>query len=172
MTAVDFKTSVVNSCNKLRPFAISLTKNSEDAQDLLQETAYRALVNENLFKENTNLKAWLFTIMRNIFINNYRRKVKHNTIIDTSDNTFLLDSKADAPVLGNAAEVNFMMEDIHSSINLLSEEYRLPFMMHYEGFKYQEIADKLQVPLGTVKSRIFFARKELKERLKIYHKAV
>ncbi|MCB0515346.1 MAG: RNA polymerase sigma factor [Chitinophagales bacterium] len=168
MASINFKEMVVQNSARLTPFALNLTKDFSDAQDLVQETIYRALVNENLFRPNTNLKAWLFTIMKNIFINNYRRKVKQNTIIDTTDNLFYLNTKADGKSIGNQAEANFMMEDMQKAISELAEEYRLPFLMHYKGYKYQEIADQLKLPLGTVKSRIFFARKELKDKLAIY----
>lgn len=145
----------------LHAFAYNLTKNVEDAKDLFQETAYRAMTNRDKFREGTNLKAWLFTIMKNIFINNYRKKVKTNTIMDSSENLFYLNSGK--VVISNSAESNIMMKEIITMVDNLEENIRIPFLMHYQGYKYQEIADHLELPLGTVKSRIFFARKELKE---------
>lgn len=167
MVTTSFNHSVIAMSSNLKPYAINLTKDLEAAKDLLQETIFRALSNGDKYTQGTNLKAWLFTIMRNIFINNYRKKIKHNTIIDTTDNLFYLNSSQN--IIYNKAEGNFMLEDITKAINKLSDDYRIPFLMHYEGFKYQEIADHLQLPLGTVKSRIFFARKELKQKLSVYN---
>ena len=168
MTRTEFSSSIVNLSSNLRPFAIKLTQDVEAADDLVQETMYRALTNQEKFRDGTNLKAWLYTIMKNIFINGYRRRTKHKTIIDTTDNLFFLNSTHAGAITVNRSEANFMMEDITKAIANLSDDYRVPFMMHYKGYKYQEIAEDLNLPLGTVKSRIFFARKELKDRLKIY----
>jgi RNA polymerase sigma-70 factor (ECF subfamily) len=147
----------------LHSFAYNLTKNVEDAKDLYQETAFRALSNRDKFQPGTNFKAWIFTIMKNIFINNYRKKVKANTILDTTDNQYYLNSGTHAT--GNAAEGSMMLKELNFMVDNLDDSIRIPFLMHFEGFKYQEIADELQLPLGTVKSRIFFARKELKEKI-------
>ena len=98
--------------------------------------------------------------MKNIFINNYRKKVRANTIMDSTDNNFYINSGS--AVIANRAESNIMMDELTDMVNNLEDGIRIPFVMHYEGFKYQEIAEHLDLPLGTVKSRIFFARKELK----------
>ena len=135
----------------------------EDAKDLYQETAYRALFNRDKFQPDTNFKAWMFTIMKNIFINNYRKKVKANTILDTTDNQYYLNSGVHSTT--NAAEGGIMLKELNAMVSALDDSIRVPFTMHFEGFKYQEIADELQLPLGTVKSRIFFARKELEEKI-------
>lgn len=160
MSTVEFYSQFKNMSSLLHAFAYNLTKNVEDAKDLFQETAYRAMTNRDKFREGTNLKAWLFTIMKNIFINNYRKKVKTNTIMDSSENLFYLNSGK--VVISNNAESNIMMKEIITMVDNLEENIRIPFLMHYQGYKYQEIADHLELPLGTVKSRIFFARKELK----------
>ena len=157
----DFLTSSLNS------FAYNLTKNQEDAKDLYQETAFRAMTNREKFKPGTNFKAWTFTIMKNIFINNYRKKVKRNTIIDTTDNQFFINS-GDKTV-DNDAGRNILMDELKRMIDSLDESIKDPFVLHYTGFKYQEIADQLQLPLGTVKSRIFFARKALKEKIRKHY---
>lgn len=170
MKSTKFSKSVLNYSVNLKPYAINLTKDFEAAKDLLQETMYRALMNEDKYTKGTNLKAWLFTIMRNIFINNYRKKSKRNTIIDTTDNLYYLNSTQDA--LPNSAESAFVIEDIEVAIDSLSDDYRVPFMMYFNGFKYQEIADYLGLPLGTVKSRIFFARKQLKAQLTSYQPSI
>jgi len=164
MTKSDFNNSFYTLTPSLQSFAYNLTKDSEEAKDLYQETAFRAMTNRDKFKAGTNLKAWLFTIMKNIFINNYRKKSKANTIMDNTDNLYFLNSSENSIV--NGAGTNIMMDELNTMIKNLEESIRVPFEMHYVGFKYQEIADKLELPLGTVKSRIFFARKELKRQIK------
>jgi RNA polymerase sigma-70 factor (ECF subfamily) len=159
----EFNSKLSSLTTLLHSFAYNLTKNSEDAKDLYQETTYRALFNRDKFQPGTNFKAWMFTIMKNIFINNYRKKVKANTILDTTDNQFFLNSGAHAT--GNAAEGDMMLKELNGMVDNLDDSIRVPFLMHFEGFKYQEIADELDLPLGTVKSRIFFARKELKDKI-------
>jgi RNA polymerase sigma-70 factor, ECF subfamily len=161
MSVLEFNHSFAKVNSPLLNFAYNLTKNMEDARDLYQDTAFRALTNRDKFKPGTNFKAWLFTIMKNIFINNYRRKAKTNTIIDTSDNLFFLNSGS--VTIDNDAGRNILITEIMSIITSLDDSLRIPFMMHYEGYKYQEISEELQLPLGTVKSRIFFARKEIKD---------
>lgn len=147
----------------LHSFAYNLTKNIEDSKDLFQETAFRALSNREKFRTGTNFKAWCFTIMKNIFINNYRKKVKQNTIMDSTDNDYYINSGKNRVL--NTAESNFMTEEIKAMVDGLDDGLRIPFVMHFQGFKYQEISEHLSLPLGTVKSRIFFARKELKNLL-------
>jgi len=161
-----YQNDIINFSSTLKPFAYNLTKDVEDAKDLVQETVFKALRYKDKFNEGTNLKAWMFTIMRNIFINNYRRKVKQNTVVDTSENNFLINS---SPLTArNDGENKMVMQDINTAIEVLNTDVKKPFLMHFEGFKYQEIADELDLPLGTVKSRIFFARKELKKKLYMY----
>ena len=159
MSSIEFQDKFNQLSTVLNTFAYNLTKNVEDAKDLFQETAFRAISNKDKFRPGTNFKAWLFTIMKNIFINNYRKKMKANTFQDSTDNMYYIDSAGMVP---NQAESNIMMNELQRMIGSLDESLRIPFMMHYEGHKYQEIADNLALPLGTVKSRIFFARKELK----------
>jgi len=161
MTQVEFYNKFEQMSSLLHSFAYNLTKNVEDAKDLFQETAFRAMTNRDKFRPGTNFKAWLFTIMKNIFINNYRKKVKANTIMDSTDNLYYINSGSNT--INNKAESNIMMKELIKMIEELDDSVKVPFLMHYQGFKYQEIADHLDLPLGTVKSRIFFARKELKE---------
>lgn len=153
-----FNNKVSEARGVLKPFAIKLTRDITDAEDLVQETVYKAIVNYEKFQTGTNLKAWLYTIMKNIFINDYRKKVSRNVIIDNTPNAYLLNSSI---TISNNAERAFVMEDINLALQKISAELRVPFLMHYKGYKYKEIADKLNLPLGTVKSRIFFARKDL-----------
>jgi RNA polymerase sigma-70 factor, ECF subfamily len=163
MTFLEFDSKLGGLTSVLLSFAYNLTKNSEDAKDLYQETAYRALSNRDKFQPDTNFKAWMFTIMKNIFINNYRKRIKANTVLDTTDNQFYLNSGAHA--IPNSAEGGMTMNELNGIVEVLDDSIKVPFLMHFEGHKYQEIAEHLDLPLGTVKSRIFFARKELKERI-------
>lgn len=160
MPAVEFNQMLIQNADFLKPFAVTLTKDQESAKDLLQETMYRALANKEKYSVGTNVKAWLYTIMRNIFINNYRRKVKQNTIFDNSPNDFLLDYQQSA--ITNEAESNIRIKEIQAAIYALPEIFKQPFMLYFDGYKYHEIADMLHEPLGTIKSRIHFARRLLK----------
>jgi RNA polymerase sigma-70 factor (ECF subfamily) len=150
--------------SKLGFFAKNLTSDPEDAKDLLQETLYKALTNRDKFQGDKNLKAWVFTIMKNTFINNYRRTVRSNTLIDSTDNSYYLNLRTDS--VFQSPESSHTEKEIRNAIGELPEDYRLPFEMHTKGYKYKEIAEYLDQPLGSVKSKIFFARKRLMERLK------
>lgn len=166
MATIDFNQLLVNNTEFLKPFAITLTRDNEVAKDLLQETMYRALANKEKYNVGTNIKGWLYTIMRNIFINNYRRKSKQNTIFDSTPNDFLLNYNQ--VTTANAAEGALKLKDIQAAIHQLPAIFRNPFMLYFEGYKYHEIADMLSEPLGTIKSRIHFARKLLKEQVSRY----
>jgi RNA polymerase sigma factor (sigma-70 family) len=166
MSTTEFNQMLVSNAEFLKPFAINLTRDTEAANDLYQETLYKALANHEKYNVGTNIKAWLFTIMRNIFINNYRRKAKQKTIFDNSNNDFLLDQKQ--ATVGNAAEGGLRMKEIQDAIQQLPEIFKTPFLLYFDGYKYNEIAEALNEPLGTIKSRIHFARKLLKEQLSRY----
>jgi len=163
MSTSEFNQMLVNNAEFLKPFAITLTRDSEAAKDLFQETLFRALSNKDKYSVGTNIKAWLYTIMRNIFINNYRRKVKQNTIFDSTPNDFLLNQTQS--VVANNAESTLRLKDIQEAIHNLPQIFRNPFLLYFDGFKYHEIADMLSEPLGTIKSRIHFARKLLKTQI-------
>ena len=162
MTAIDFNEKFNSITAQLQAFAYKLTSNMDDARDLYQETAYRAYKNMEKFQLNTNFKAWTMTIMKNIFINDYRKKVKSSVIFDGTENDYYINSGKN--VVNNEAGTNMMMEQLTEMIEGLDEDLRIAFLMNYQGYKYREIADQFNIPLGTVKSRIFFARKELKEK--------
>ena len=164
MSTKDFNQLLLQNTEFLKPFAVTLTKDQESAKDLLQETMFRALANHDKYSVGTNIKAWLYTIMRNIFINNYRRKAKQNTIFDNSSNDFLLDYNQST--IDNGAESSLRMKDIQAAIHGLPEIFKQPFMLYFEGYKYHEIAHALDEPLGTIKSRIHFARRLLKEQIR------
>lgn len=163
MSTVEFNELLLNNTEFLKPFAVTLTRDNEVAKDLLQETMYRALINKEKYNVGTNIKAWLYTIMRNIFINNYRRKSKQSTIFDNSPNDFLLNYNQ--VTTANSAEGSLKMKDMEFAIHRLPEIFRNPFVLYFEGYKYHEIADLLTEPLGTIKSRIHFARKILRGQL-------
>lgn len=164
MSTIEFNQLLVSNADFLKPFAVTLTRDTEAAKDLFQETLYRAISNKDKYNVGTNIKAWLYTIMRNIFINNYRRKAKQNTVFDSTPNDFLLNSSP-AAVISSNAESNLRVKDIQMAVFQLPEIFRNPFLLYFDGYKYHEIAEMLEEPLGTIKSRIHFARKLLKEQI-------
>jgi len=163
MSTTEFSELLLKNSEPLRPFAISLTRDNEIAKDLFQETLYKALANHEKYNSGTNIKAWLFTIMRNIFINGYRRNSRFKNIQEkeiaehTSENG---SSKTE-----NSAESLIRQKEISMAIHQLPEIFRKSFMLYVNGYKYHEIAEALNEPLGTIKSRIFFARKSLREQI-------
>lgn len=163
MTTIEFNNKLTNESSLLKNFALKLTRNSEDAGDLVQETYLKALRNQDKFADETNLRAWLMTIMKNIFINGYNRNTKKNSIIEEKKQGIL--SNRTYYKNYNNAEMNINVKQISKQIADLKDEFRIPFIRHFEGFKYEEIAEELNVPVGTVKSRIFLARKKLMEGL-------
>ncbi len=165
MTALEFGYRIESLTGSLKPYALKLTRDSEDANDLLQETFFKAYTNRTKFEEGTNLKAWMYTIMRNTFITNYQRMVRRNTFIDTTENSHFINHSA---VVENNAHGNFIHKDIQAALNELKDIYKIPFKLYFEGFKYHEIAKRLSIPIGTVKNRIHIARKELKDALTVY----
>ncbi len=166
MTAIEFKKVVQKEGSSLRHYAYQLTRNVEDTNDLVQDTMLKALMYQDKFADGTNLKGWLYTIMKNTFINNYRRMVKRNTFIDQTDNDFYLDSFANA--VRNNGEDRFIMKDMERAIENLPQNLKKPFTMNFKGFKYHEISEILRIPIGTVKTRIFVARRILREQLHVY----
>lgn len=168
MNKIEFNTQVVKEVNSLSSYAFYFTRDEENANDLVQDTMLKAFSYYNKFKEGTNLQAWLYTILKNTFINYYRRKVKTNSIIVKSDT--ISSSDLFKSSLRNAAEGRFVMDDIEHALSKLSEDYYSPFSMYYEGYKYHEIAEHFQIPIGTVKTRIHVARQQLKKKLKTYSK--
>ena len=116
--------------------------------------------------DNVNFKGWVFTIMRNIFINNYRKVVRSATIMDQTEDLYHLNLPQDSGF--ETPEGSVAAKEITAAINSFSDDYRIPFSMHVAGYKYNEIAEKMNLPLGTVKSRIFFARQRLQQTLKDY----
>lgn len=166
MANIEFSQMLVSNSEFLKPFAINLTRDNEEAKDLYQETLHKALANQEKYNSGTNIRAWLFTIMRNIFINNYRRKVKQRSIFDSTRAEYL--ENHSQLTVSNAAESEIRTKEIKKAMHQLPEIFRTPFLLYFDGYKYNEIADALNEPLGTVKSRIHFARKLLKEQISRY----
>lgn len=166
MGSKEFQTKLMAIQNNLLNFAFMLTSNRDNAYDLLQDTTLKALDNEDKYIDNTNFKGWVFTIMRNIFINNYRRVVRSATVIDQTEDLYHLNLSQDSGL--ETPEASFGAGEITDVINSFPDDYRIPFSMHVAGYKYNEIAKKMNLPLGTVKSRIFFARKKLQTRFADY----
>lgn len=165
MSTIEFYEALIGLEGNLKSFARSFTRNDEDANDLTQETMLRAINYKDYYQPQTNFRAWVYTIMRNTFINQYRRKMNANTIFDNSEDSYLMNqsvSKYQTPD-GYIEE-----KDITQKLESLENEYRVPFKMYFEGYKYKEIANSLNIPIGTVKSRIFIARKKLIDLLSAY----
>ncbi len=170
MNKPEFNSMVAQQAESLKTYALHFTHDDEDANDLVQDTILKAITYYNKFKDGTNLKGWLYTIMKNTFINNYRRITKVNTLVTKSDEISSANLTYSATT--NRGESKFIMEDIREALAELSDEYYVPFTMYFEGYKYHEIAVHLDIPIGTVKTRIHVARKSLKKSLKPYGNGV
>ncbi len=166
MNAQEFTQQIGNLSKVLKPFSLRLTKDIDDANDLLQDTLLKGYSNREKFTDGTNLKAWMFTIMKNTFITTYQKMMRRNTIIDISDNLYYINSIESSTE--NNSNGTFIQRDINSALKTLEETYLSPFMLYFVGYKYHEIADSLNIPIGTVKNRIHIARKELKQKLPMY----
>ena len=164
MSTTEFGSHIHQHKDLLISYAFQLTQNPDDANDLVQETYLKAITYSAKFKKGTNLKGWLYTIMRNTFINNYRRITKRNSFIDTQEEQYIIDSAKGYNTLNNG-ENKFMRRDIENAIDGLADDLRITFEMNAAGYKYHEIAEKLDLPIGTVKTRIFVARRKLRDQL-------
>jgi RNA polymerase sigma-70 factor (ECF subfamily) len=156
----EIDTLITANTEDLKLFALKFTNHRESAEDLVQDTIYKALANKQRFSANSNMRAWLYTIMRNIFINDYRRKETYQTVLlkccrrpDSVNVEFAIRS---------VFPVELEMKEIRERIHALPLVFKESFLLHIEGFKYDEIATMLDEPIGTIKSRIHFARKILK----------
>lgn len=163
-SSLDFKKNLVNAQDELFRFAFKLTSNRDDAHDLLQETSLKALDNQEKYIPNTNFKGWVYTIMRNTFINNYRKVVRGQMYVDQTDNFHSLNFPPEHKY--ESSENAYDLKEIRRIINSMPPDYSVPISMHVAGFRYREIAEKLNIPIGTIKSRIFFTRQRLQEDLK------
>jgi len=164
MNTLQFQQKLVGLQENMLNFALMLTADRDDAQDLLQDTTLKVLNNQEKFIDNVNFKGWVLTVMRNIFINNYHKVVRTQTIVDSSADLYNLDVTNDSGF--NSPDSSYQIQEISNAIEQLNDDLRVPFSMFVTGYKYHEIAEKLNLPLGTIKSRIFFARQELQKVLK------
>ncbi|RDC58148.1 RNA polymerase sigma factor [Pedobacter chinensis] len=168
MTQIEFNNMVNSHSSSLRLHALNFTKDVEDANDLVQDTMLKAIRFYQNFEEGTNFKGWLFVIMKNTFINNYRKNTKAKILITQDDDISSANLLLSAEKNGSVSKM--IVDDIQKALDHLPEAYSIPFIKYFEGFKYHEIADELQIPLGTVKTRIHVAREMLKKYLKMYAK--
>jgi RNA polymerase sigma-70 factor, ECF subfamily len=161
MTAIEFQSQLIKLKDSLMRFAFNLTSDKDDAKDLVQETFLRALKYSNQYEEESNIKAWTSTIMKNTFINNYRQGIRQNQYRDqTKDSVLINHTKTISP---DEPDSIYTIKEIYQNIERLEDKFRIPFEMHINGYKYKEIADELNLNIGTVKSRIFSSRKKLKD---------
>lgn len=163
MTEIQFNNKLINSKNHLHNYAFGLTSDREKANDLVQETMLKALTNRDKFQEGSNFKGWIFTILRNSFVTHYRKDILKNKAFNGGFNNFHLLIGKD--MIYPSPDSFYSTREIHSAIDDLQDKYRIPFNLFLEGYSYKEIAEEMDLPLGTVKSHIFFSRKRLKKAL-------
>ena len=166
MESKTFQAKLIKLQSNMLNFAYILTSNRDDAYDLLQDTTLKVLDNKDKYVDNVNFKGWVFTIMRNLFINNYRKIVRSGTVLDLTDDLYHLNLPQNSGY--ESPEGSLASKEITAIINSFEDSYKVPFSMHVAGYKYAEIAEHTGLPLGTVKSRIFFARQRFQRALKDY----
>jgi len=166
MTAIEFTHQVASLRSTLQMFTRRFTRDREESLDLVQDTILKALTYRDKFRDDTNLKGWLFTIMRNTFINNYRKNQRAKTTNDQSKDLYYLNVEEEHTF--NRPQESMEFKEIWRNMNSIKDEFMIPFKMHTTGYKYHEIAEHLDLPIGTVKNRIFHARKEIQKKLQGY----
>ncbi|MCC8093893.1 MAG: RNA polymerase sigma factor [Tannerellaceae bacterium] len=169
MNKAQFQKQLLGMSDSMRKLAFILTANRNDAHDLFQETYLKVWINREKFTDNRNFKGWVLTVMKHIFINNYNKIIRSHTVIEQEVDIYNLDTVNDSGF--NSPESAYRIQEINKAIGSLKPEYKKPFSLYVMGYKYNEIADMLGMPLGTVKSNIFSARQELKRRLDDDHSA-
>ena len=163
-------TNKINSVyNGLNKYALCLTSDREEANDLTQDTIIKVLTNKEKYIDGTNFEGWCYTIMRNSFINNYRANIRHNTIIDKTDNTYLLEANQKGYDMTDSI---ISHKELMEGVDSLNENLRKPFVMYITGYQYNEIAEKLNLPIGTIKSRIHSARLKLQNMFSDFRYAI
>src|SRR5687767_13990449 len=148
MTAVEFSNQLTGLQSTLKTFTRKFTADHDESLDLVQETILKALMYKDKFRDDINLKGWLFTIMRNTFINNYRKHQREKTSSDKSKALYQLNVKDHHTF--SSPDTNFEYKDIWSNVDQLPSDLLIPFKMHTSGYKYCEIAKHLEIPIGTV----------------------
>lgn len=146
--------------------ALRMTRNRSDAEDLVQEVYLRAYRRFHQFEERSSLKAWMFTILRNTFISQYRKNGRQPATISLDD---LTQVPSDGRPNDHTRGTEVLHDDLHAALDRLSDGSRTVLLLAYaEGLKYREIAQVMNCPLGTVMSRLFRARKQLREHLELH----
>ncbi|MEO1033906.1 MAG: RNA polymerase sigma factor [Bacteroidota bacterium] len=163
MKTANFESQITNLVQELHKYSRNFSRDHEESQDLVQDTILRALTYQSRFKENTNLKGWLYTIMRNIFINKYRKTKYDQTYLDNTETSYHLNVPDN--YTHHSPDRNYEYAEMWKNADTINPRWLTPFKLHTSGYSYIEIADQLSVPLGTVKNRIFMARKELQKQL-------
>jgi RNA polymerase sigma-70 factor (ECF subfamily) len=156
---IPFKDKLVNAQQELVQYAHTLTSDVEEINDLVQETLLKALDNEDRFLPGTNLVGWACTIMKNIFINKCRKEIQNQSYINNEE--AISKGHEDGNLSPDYSEYNYDIQEVYRLLNALSDAYKVPFMMYISGFKYREIAEKLNLPVSTIKNRIFYTRQKL-----------
>ncbi len=163
----EFEDTIADLRVTLAGFTHRFTSNQEDSDDLVQDTILKALTYRDKFRKDTNLKGWLFTIMRNTYINSYHKTKQLNTIRDSSKELYKL-SIEDEHTFNRPTE-SLEFKEVWQNMHTIKDELLKPFKMYMTGYKYHEIAKHLNLPIGTVKNRIFHARKEIQKKLVGYY---
>jgi len=163
MTEIEFGKQLSDLQPGLLRYALGFKLSRDDAKDLVQETFLKAIQNKDRYSDTGYLKTWTYTILRNTFINNYRRNTLFNTMIDRSEGSYYINQS----ICGNSDSPDsvYSFKEINNSIELLHNKFKKPFRMYIDGYKYIEISEAIKLKIGTVKSRIFIARKMLKDQL-------
>ncbi|MDR1455001.1 MAG: RNA polymerase sigma factor [Tannerella sp.] len=169
MKTVQFQKKLLGMQENMMNFALLLTANRDDAKDLMQETSLKVLDNREKYVDNRNFKGWVLTVMRNIFINQYHKIVRTQTVIDQNIDLYTLDIVNDSGF--DSPDSSLQLQEITDAIHSLNQDLKVPFSLYVSGYQYNEIAETLNLPIGTVKSRIFFARRELRDKLKDYDRS-
>jgi RNA polymerase sigma factor (sigma-70 family) len=166
MLASKLSELLVGTTDYLQSLAFSFTRDKDEAKDLMQDTLYRALTNSEKYAEVMNLKAWLYVIMHNTFINNYRRRCRYKKFFNHASRTQASDHVSrDVNAVSSRCQVKEIITAVHS----LPDIFKIPICLRVEGYNYQEIADMLDIALGTLKSRIHFGRKLLRNHIEKQH---
>jgi RNA polymerase sigma-70 factor (ECF subfamily) len=163
MTATEFCSQLIDIEKSLMKFAYRLTSKKEDAKDLVQDTFLKALSRKDKYVDNEKFKSWAFTIMKNTFVDNYRRSSNQSTGREVSYESMFKNQIY--PVASDDPVSTFTTLEIFQNIEQLKDKLRIPLKMYVNGYKYSEIASELQLKIGTVKNRIFLSRKQLTAQL-------